>query len=274
MAIINDNDLLVVQNGGNNYKYSGAQLKDDMREFGSGGTSPTPSLAQVCAVNNSAANFNGSLTVDYLNVDSDINADDIAGDHFNCNNLNVAKDVGVDGGLSVADVIGCDTLSVAGQLSWSGGRQTTHAAFLAGNGKIWSGATYNGGAPHNPRQVLASQDGVFGAAGARTAEELLAATDVDTTNYLNVLNDIELLKFDDGLVELKYTSLVNNSNAAMLRYDDSTSINSINLPSYLAAVCKQQQQLIENLTTRIEQLEADHASAMNNMEDENGSSAY
>ena len=32
--------------------------------------------------------------------------------------------------------------------------------------------------------------------------------------------------------------------------------------------------LIENLTTRIEQLEADHASAMNNMEDENGSSAY
>ena len=32
--------------------------------------------------------------------------------------------------------------------------------------------------------------------------------------------------------------------------------------------------LINNLTTRIEQLEADHASAMNNMEDDNGSSTY
>ena len=32
--------------------------------------------------------------------------------------------------------------------------------------------------------------------------------------------------------------------------------------------------LIDNLTTRIEQLEADHASAMNNMEDDNGSSTY
>ena len=40
------------------------------------------------------------------------------------------------------------------------------------------------------------------------------------------------------------------------------------------AVCKQQQELIANLTTRIEQLEADHASAMNNMEDDNGSSTY
>ena len=43
---------------------------------------------------------------------------------------------------------------------------------------------------------------------------------------------------------------------------------------FLFGVCKEQQALIENLTTRIEQLEADHASAMNNMEDDNGSSTY
>ena len=240
MAIINDTDLLVVQKGGNNYTYSGAQLKDDMREFGSGGTSPTPSLAQVCAV--------GAAT---------------------------GTSIGIDGDCSIRDSLGVETVSVNGMLAWSVGRGGGEAAMLAANGAIWSEKTLTTGAS-NGRQVYCSSGndtGVYGCTPTRTAESIANATPVDTSNFLNVLNKVELVRFEDGLTEMRYDRLKDDNQSRFLVHQDDV-IDTMVVPHYLAEVCKQQQQLIENLTTRIEQLEADHASAMNNMEDDNGSSTY
>ena len=45
---------------------------------------------------------------------------------------------------------------------------------------------------------------------------------------------------------------------------DGKFVNHRTLTNFLFGVCKEQQALIENLTTRIEQLEADHTSMMGN----------
>ena len=235
MAIINDADLLVVQRGGENYTYSGAELKDDMRLYGSGGSAPTPTLAEVCAENRDA----GAYTPIFQGIQANNNI--TAGGKIEA----VSELKGPSGHRIVND----------------GGIFSPHTVNVSTSGDVIRPL------------YIGTSNGLFRANAGRSADEITAATSVDTSNFLGILDKVDVLKYEDGQYGIKPTTLYSDSNARFLTYDKSE-VNPINVPIYLMAVCKQQQQLIENLTTRIEQLEADHASAMNNMEDDNGSSTY
>lgn len=239
MAIINDTDLLVVQNtDGANYTYSGAQLKADINEVGGGGgssPSPTPSLGQVCAVDTNASGY----SVQFRGVV--------------CNN----------------------NITATGKIEASGELKGPSGHAIVSDGGIFSPHTVNvstGGDVIRPLYIGTS-NGLFRSNGGRSAEEISDATEVDTSNYTNVLSNVKVIQYNDGQFGVKPDVLNSDNRSQFLTYD-AGEVNPIVVPIYLMEVCKQQQQLIENLTTRIEQLEADHASAMNNMEDENGSSAY
>ena len=288
MAIINDSDLLVVQKGGNNYTYSGAQLKDDMREFGSGGTAPTPSLAQVCAV--------GSSTGRAITVNGDLNVIDGG----------VATGIG-DFGISTQGSIGCDknlsgnelgvttTATVGGLINALGGIQAGSNITVVGEYTFNSvhayGATAGGtrrDASINAGGWLTAGDNGFFRSTATNIQP------VDTSNFITALKSVNLHVSDQPVPEssrqLQIDPNLTSQTEVGLFVDDieSSAASSFLLDGdegdrfftnrryahFLFGVCKEQQQLIENLTTRIEQLEADHASAMNNMENDNGSSTY
>ena len=291
MAIINDSDLLVVQHSnGNNYKYTGAQLKADINELGgstagvtkinagsnvsisptsgvgevtisaSGGSNPpTPTLAQVCAQGSNTGAGQGMFVQGNFNVQ--VNGVDTGINQF---------------GISTEGDIGCNGTSSAGAFAGPGG-------FVVDS----SGGLYNPGALNAPGEgnsrdliIRGSGDrnvGLLCTRNARSLPEVQAATPLNTDQFLNVLNNVEIIRYEDGEVSVRPDTLYQNEQARFLHFDGEDAeydLNYRNIPPYLVAVCKQQQALIENLTTRIEQLEADHASAMNNMEDENGSSAY
>ena len=267
MAIINDTDLLVVQKGGNNYTYSGAQLKDDMREFGSGGTSPTPSLAQVCAVGSNTGRgifVQGQLSVQVNGVDTGI------GDF----GISTESNIGCNGSVT-ANAGSIVNNFNAGSFSNSGGQFVVDSV---GGVYTTQALSAPGGANSRDLIIRGSGDanvGLLCTRGARSLPEVQAATAVSTGQFLNVLDNIEIIKYEDGDISVRPDTLYNDEHSRFLNFEGQEfEVNHRHLTPYLIGVCKEQQALIESLTTRIEQLEADHASAMNNMEDENGSSAY
>ena len=266
MAIINDTDLLVVQKGGNNYTYSGANLKADITEIGgaagggvtkinagsnvsisptsgvgevtisaSGGSTSTPGLGTVCAVN------------------SDASAHSVSFRGVTCGN----------------------NITAGGKIEASGELKGPSGHRIVNDGGIFSPHTVNVSTSGDVIRHLyiGTSNGLFRSNASRSIEEISNATEVDTSDYTNVLSNVKVIQYNDGQFGVKPDTLNSDSRSQFLTYD-AGEVNPIVVPIYLMEVCKQQQQLIENLTTRIEQLEADHASAMNNMEDENGSSAY
>ena len=288
MAIINDTDLLVVQRGGENYTYSGAELKDDMREFGSGGTAPTPSLAQVCAQGNSTGRgiiVNGQLNVGVNGVDTGI------GDF----GVSSEGNIGCNGTLS-GDVLGINSAAtVGGLINALGGIQAGNNVTVVGQYTFNSVHAYNtiGGDTRRDASInsggwlTAGDNGFF----RSTATNIQP---IDTSNFISALKAVNLHASDQPVPETSRQFQVDPSlttqNEVGLFVDDIQATTASNFllsndqqggfitnrryAHFLFGVCKEQQALIENLTTRIEQLEADHASAMNNMEDDNGSSTY
>ena len=266
MAIINDTDLLVVQKGGANYTYSGANLKADITEIGGsgvtkikagsnvsisptsgvgevtisasgGGSSPTPSLAQVCAVSS-----------------------------------NTSTDMGIGGNLNVSGTTGlnnitCQAITAQGDFKVQAGNGT--------DGRLLVPASIglNAGTRSQVYMTLGSNArGLIQCDNIRRAEDVVG--NVDTSNFINALKRITLSNYGtDKPIAINPAVLQADEQARFLTYDETYPKEEL-IPAFLIGVCQKQQELIENLTTRIEQLEADHASAMNNMEDDNGSSTY
>ena len=103
---------------------------------------------------------------------------------------------------------------------------------------------------------------------------------VDTRSFIDALKAVHLYRFDqtiaaDGSID-GATSITQvapfvddieatSASSYLLSSDDNGSyVDEDKYSHFLFGVCKEQQQLIENLTARIEQLEADHASMTNN----------
>ena len=251
MAIINDTDLLVVQNGGSNYTYSGAQLKDDMREFGSGGTAPTPSLAEVCAV--------GSTTTTAITC-NDVNCDIVRG-----NGISISGDISATSriecnGLGVNQKVECNSIGTNGGFE------------VQTNGRLICPAAMGlGGTQKRAAYLRTDASGLLVTDSSRSATTYI--NDVDTTNFIAALKKIRLSAYNDTAIAVN-TEVLHADSATNFLAEDAEYAYEHLIPAYLIGVCQKQQELIESLTTRIEQLEADHASAMNNMEDDNGSSTY
>ena len=276
MANIKDGSLLVLENAGTKYRYSGANLRADVNEWitaagGGGGGTGVDDLQAVCL---RGANYNGTMTVDNLNVDININTPAIYGIQMNADNLGVNED------------ISCTNLGVVSNLSANEGR---FASLLSGpfdtringDGGLQSVVVYN----TNPggKEMMCNGSGFIGTKPTFRRSAATNITPVDTSNFVTVLKAVSLNRADLSIdnetrseIGLFVEDLQTTTASSMLtHYDgDSVEFSSTNYEHFLFGVCKQQQELIENLTTRIEQLEADHASAMNNMGDTDGSSTY
>ena len=140
------------------------------------------------------------------------------------------------------------------------------------------------------RAMRVNPDGYYGCDGTFRRSAATNIQQIDTTNFIAALKAINLHRSDqavdasssyDGSTSVTSVGLfiedveATNASSFLVSSDNQGSfLNDQAYSHFLFGVCKEQQQLIENLTTRIEQLEADHASAMNNMEDNNGSSTY
>ena len=240
MAIINDTDLLVVQRGGENYTYSGAELKDDMRLYGSGGSAPTPSLAQVCAV---GSDYNGTITVDDLNVDNKISC----------------KEIGATSKVESSGTVLGSTVQAVTNLKGPSG-------FLVDNrGFITSVASYG----QNPggKEMMCNGSGYIGVKTTFRRSAATNITPVDTSNFINVLKAVNLNRADltvsDGVrpeIGLFVEDIQSTAAASILTHLDNSTVefSSTNYEHFLFGVCQKQQELIESLTTRIEQLEVNH----------------
>jgi hypothetical protein len=248
MAIINDTDLLVVQKGGSNYTYSGAQLKDDMREFGSGGTAPTPSLAQVCSV--------GSDTSTNMGIGGALN---VTG-KVSCNGVQSGENITVAGTytFNCVHAYGLKTGGTRRDLT------VNNSGWFGGGDDITFRAAATNIQPIDTSNFIAALKAVNLHSSDQTIPETDRPFQVDPS--LTIINDVGLF-IDDIQATTASSFLLSND-------DQGSFINNRRYSHFLFGVCKEQQELIESLTTRIEQLEADHASAMNNMEDDNGSSTY
>ena len=155
---------------------------------------------------------------------------------------------------------------------------------IPSNGGIKCAQTYaqtNIGATFRAMRV--NPDGYYGCDGTFRRSAATNIQQIDTTNFIAALKAVNLHRSDqavdasssyDGSTSVTSVGLfiedveATNASSFLVSSDNQGSfLNDQAYSHFLFGVCKEQQQLIENLTTRIEQLEADHASAMNNMED-------
>ena len=271
MAIINDTDLLVVQKGGNNYTYSGANLKADITEIGgaagggvtkinagsnvsisptsgvgevtisaSGGTSPTPTLDQVCRV---SVDPNGYAST--------------------------STNLGVNGKLSIAGDSGfqnitCRQIAAQGNFIVQAGNGTDGRVLAPSSIGLSSGV-------RSQVYMTISSGGARGLIqcdNLRRAEDIVG--DVDTSNFINALKRITLSNYGTNTpIAINPAVLQADEQARFLTYDETYPKEEL-IPAFLIGVCQRQQELIENLSTRVAQLEAEHAQVMSNMQNNGG----
>ena len=179
-----------------------------------------------------------------------------------CNGTLSGKDVGV------TDHVTCKRITAAGSFRVQSGGGTDGRVLAPSSIGLSSGVK-------SQMYMTISEGGSKGLMqcdSLRRAEDVVG--DVDTSNFINALKRITLSNYGaDTPFAINPAVLQADEQARFLTYDETYPKEEL-IPAFLIGVCQRQQELIENLTTRIEQLEADHASAMNNMEDDNGSSTY
>ena len=300
---IQDTDIFVVQRGEQAYKMPATQLNDYV-EVDGGLANPDDltsykdiTLQYVCAQGSDPATcnrnmrINGSLSTSNTITSSStitgsgVNAAsgsnmNIFNGTFNLSHKGVQTGIG-DFGVSSQGHIGCN-----GTLSGENLGVTDHVTCkrisAAGNFKVQAGNGTDGRvlAPSSIGLTSGVRSQVYmtissgGARGLiqcdnlRRAEDIVG--DVDTSNFINALKRITLSNYGTNTpIAINPAVLQADEQARFLTYDETYPKEEL-IPAFLIGVCQRQQELIENLSTRVAQLEAEHAQVMSNMQNNGG----
>ena len=266
---IQDTDLFVVQRPDTGtFKLTGAALKTEMSNNSGSVNLDGETLSVVCNRGSSATcnrnmSVNGQLFVNSGGTDTSIGSFGISSQ----------GDIGCSGTISGKFGGFTNSLNVGGNLNYATADNGSGASVIASDGAIYNqkalSLTISGSSVKQLYMRVSPNTGLICTPQGRSAEEVAASTPVDTTDFCQLLANVQLVRYEDGEIELRPDTLNNDERSRFLA-DGSEDLNERRIPFYLAAVCKKQQELIENLSTRVAQLEAEHAQAMSNMNNNGG----
>ena len=239
------------------------------------GTAPTPSLADVCAVGSSTGTgitVNGQLNVGDNGVVTGIGSFGIAsqGD-IGCNGiLSAGGDIAGGADIECIGNLAGATLNITGKatmasIACAGEIKGAFETKILADGAIQSLKTY----AVNPggKEMMMNGSGFMGVKPTFRRSTATNITPVDTSNFIAVLKAVNLNRADltvsDGVrpeIGLFVEDIQPTAAASILTHVDNSTVefSSTNYEHFLFGVCQKQQELIESLTTRIEQLEVNH----------------
>ena len=263
---IKDTDLFVVQrldDEPGTYKLTGAALKTEMSNSGGNVNLDGETLAVVCNRGSSAQCNRNMAVFGDLQISTGGTATGITS-----SGISTQGAIGCNGRLDVGGDTGLQNLTV-GKVNGPGSFQIQRGGGTDGRVLVPAAIGLSGGIAQQLQiRVGESADGSQGllqVSGWRLAENYVG--DVDISNWCEALKKITISNYGPDIpIGINTQELHSESATTFLAHNETYARDEL-VPAFLVGVCKKQQELIENLTTRVAALEADHTAAMSNMND-------